>query len=189
MLIQLKHLVKEYDSLAGKVTALKGIDLAVEPGEFLVVTGKSGAGKTTFLRTIMGEIALDSGWCNIGETIEFGYYSQMPEFRDATQTVVDFVREVEADAKGYVGSYGGEGGTIHVLTMGRKRHIVNREIRKTRRGSPPVCDRLPPANFGPIVTLPPSLRPKFEGDLRLSHHIHSAFTYSGAALWDTASTA
>jgi hypothetical protein len=76
-----------------------------------------------------------------------------------------------------------------VLTMGRKRHIVNREIRKTRRGSPLVCGRLPPANFGPIVTLPPSLRPKFEGDLRLSHHIHSAFTYSGAALWDTASTA
>ena len=76
-----------------------------------------------------------------------------------------------------------------MLTMGRKRQGVNSEIRKTLRGSRPVCGRLPPANFGPIVTLLPSLRPKFEGDLRLSHHIHSAFTYSGAALWDTASTA
>ena len=76
-----------------------------------------------------------------------------------------------------------------MLTMGRKHQGVNSEIGKTLRGSPPVCDRLPPPNFGPIVTLPPSLRPKFEGDLRLSHHIHSAFTYSGAALWDTASTA
>ena len=56
-----------------------------------------------------------------------------------------------------------------MLTMGRKRQGVNSEIRKTLRGSRPVCGRLPPANFGPIATLPPSLRPKFEGDLNLRH--------------------
>ena len=76
-----------------------------------------------------------------------------------------------------------------MLTMGRKHQGVNSEIRKTLRGSRLVCGQLPPANFGPIVTLPPSLRPKFEGDLRLSHHIHSAFTGSVGSLWDTASTA
>ncbi|PID85014.1 MAG: ABC transporter ATP-binding protein [Chloroflexi bacterium] len=53
-LIQLKQLRKEYDSLAGKVVALKEIDLTVEPGEFLVVTGKSGAGKTTLVNMIAG---------------------------------------------------------------------------------------------------------------------------------------
>jgi ABC-type multidrug transport system ATPase subunit len=31
--------------------------------------------------------------------------------------VVDFVREVEADAKGYVGSYGGEGGTMSAYKL------------------------------------------------------------------------
>ena len=76
-----------------------------------------------------------------------------------------------------------------MLTMGRKRHIVNREIGKTLRGSRLADDRLPSRELWAKATLPPSLRPKFEGDLRLSHHIHSAFTYSGAALWDTASTA
>lgn len=60
-MIRLKQLVKEYDSLAGKVTALNGIDLSVEPGEFLVVTGKSGAGKTTMVNMLTGLARHTSG--------------------------------------------------------------------------------------------------------------------------------
>ena len=32
--------------------ALYGVDLVVQPGEFVVIIGRSGAGKTTFLRAI-----------------------------------------------------------------------------------------------------------------------------------------
>jgi putative ABC transport system ATP-binding protein len=46
--------VKEYESLAGAVVALKGIDLQVKAGEFLAVTGKSGSGKTTLVNLITG---------------------------------------------------------------------------------------------------------------------------------------
>ena len=53
-LIDLRNVVKTYNSLAGSVTALQGIDLQVYPGEFLVVTGKSGSGKTTLVNMVTG---------------------------------------------------------------------------------------------------------------------------------------
>jgi putative ABC transport system ATP-binding protein len=53
-LIHLRQVVKEYGSLAGDVVALKGIDLQVNTGEFAVITGKSGAGKTTLVNMITG---------------------------------------------------------------------------------------------------------------------------------------
>jgi len=65
-LIQLKHLVKEYDSLAGKLTALKEVDLDVSLGEFVVIVGKSGAGKTTLVNMIAGLAQQTAGeiWVN-----------------------------------------------------------------------------------------------------------------------------
>jgi len=53
-LIDLRNVVKTYNSLAGSVTALQGVDLQVFPGEFLVVTGKSGSGKTTLVNILTG---------------------------------------------------------------------------------------------------------------------------------------
>jgi len=47
-MIEIRGLVKRY----GDFEALKGIDLSVAEGEFLVVLGPSGAGKSTLLRCI-----------------------------------------------------------------------------------------------------------------------------------------
>jgi len=53
-LIDLRQVVKSYKSQAVAVVALKGINLQVKEGEFVVVTGKSGAGKTTLVNMITG---------------------------------------------------------------------------------------------------------------------------------------
>lgn len=53
-LIELRSVVKTYNSLAGSITALQGVDLQVYPGEFLIVTGKSGSGKTTLVNMVTG---------------------------------------------------------------------------------------------------------------------------------------
>ena len=56
-MIQLEGVAKRYEVGAVTVTALDGIDLTVNEGEFVVVLGPSGSGKTTLLNMIG---ALDS---------------------------------------------------------------------------------------------------------------------------------
>ncbi|QRO01889.1 ABC transporter ATP-binding protein [Archangium violaceum] len=51
-LIQLKNIHKAYNLGKTTVTALRGVDLEVQSGEFTVVMGPSGSGKTTLLNII-----------------------------------------------------------------------------------------------------------------------------------------
>ena len=45
---------KRYATPAGEFHALKGIDLQIEPGEFVAIVGKSGSGKSTLSNMITG---------------------------------------------------------------------------------------------------------------------------------------
>lgn len=51
----------------GQTTVLSGIDLRVEPGEFLSLVGPSGCGKSTLLRLIAGLERQDAGSIRIGD--------------------------------------------------------------------------------------------------------------------------
>ena len=68
-LIELRQVVKRYEGQAGAVTALKGIDLLVDRGELLVITGKSGAGKTTLVNVLTGLDRLTSGQVWVAGTL------------------------------------------------------------------------------------------------------------------------
>jgi putative ABC transport system ATP-binding protein len=52
--IQTRGVVKEYSDNGVPVKAVRGIDLAIEKGEFTAIVGPSGSGKTTFLNIISG---------------------------------------------------------------------------------------------------------------------------------------
>ncbi len=51
-MIKLSHIKKTYESPAGPVEALKGIDLEIARGEIFGIIGLSGAGKSTLVRCI-----------------------------------------------------------------------------------------------------------------------------------------
>jgi ABC-type lipoprotein export system ATPase subunit len=53
-LIDLRTIVKTYESAAGSFTALKRVSLTVERGEFVAVIGKSGSGKSTLINMVTG---------------------------------------------------------------------------------------------------------------------------------------
>jgi len=53
-IIQMKGVVKTFISSAGEFTALRGIDLNLQDGEFAAVIGKSGSGKSTLLNMLTG---------------------------------------------------------------------------------------------------------------------------------------
>ena len=55
--IELRDLHKSYDD----TRVLEGIDLRIEPGEFLVLVGPSGCGKSTLLRCVAGLEEVTSG--------------------------------------------------------------------------------------------------------------------------------
>jgi putative ABC transport system ATP-binding protein len=48
-MIEMRGIVKTFKNAAGEFTALRGVDLTIERGEFVSIVGKSGSGKSTLL--------------------------------------------------------------------------------------------------------------------------------------------
>src|SRR4026207_1559400 len=60
-LIELKSVCKGYESNGSRNEVLKGLNLEVKEGEFVVIVGYSGTGKTTLMNMISGLDKPDSG--------------------------------------------------------------------------------------------------------------------------------
>jgi putative ABC transport system ATP-binding protein len=67
-LIELRQVVKTYETAAGPFQALKGVDLQLDSGEFVSIIGKSGSGKSTLINMITGIDRPTSGEVLVGDT-------------------------------------------------------------------------------------------------------------------------
>ncbi len=70
--LEIENLNKSFDDNH----VLKNINLMAEVGEKIAIIGENGIGKTTFLRTLMGEYEADTGFAKWSENAKIAYYAQ-----------------------------------------------------------------------------------------------------------------
>jgi branched-chain amino acid transport system ATP-binding protein len=79
----------------GEGLVLRGIDIAVHPGEAVGLMGRNGMGKTTLIRTLLGQIAARAGSVRVdGEDV-----TRLPTFRRAQRGIA-----VVPEGRGIFGS-------------------------------------------------------------------------------------
>ncbi|HKH48127.1 MAG TPA: ABC transporter ATP-binding protein [Thermoanaerobaculia bacterium] len=83
--VRATHLAKTYRDGLRRVEVLKGIDLAVEPGEMVAIVGPSGSGKSTLLHLLGALDRPDRGSVEIGgQPLEKMSGSALAAFRNRT---------------------------------------------------------------------------------------------------------
>ena len=60
-MIEVKEIIKSYGNSDNKIQVLKGISITIKDGDFAVILGASGSGKSTFLNVASGLEYPDSG--------------------------------------------------------------------------------------------------------------------------------
>ncbi|MDX7989899.1 ABC-F family ATPase [Xenorhabdus littoralis] len=92
--LELESLTKGYDN--GPL--FKNLNLLMEVGEKMAVIGENGIGKTTFLKTLIGEETPNSGTVKWSENSTIGYYAQdhASDF-DCDMTVFDWMSQWRND--------------------------------------------------------------------------------------------
>ncbi len=84
-------------------------------GERLGIVGPNGCGKTTLLRTMLGELEADAGKVRLGANVKVGYYDQQLESVDPALDAVEAVRPPErpdftpGQARGMLARFGVKG--------------------------------------------------------------------------------
>ena len=88
--IELHNLSKRY----GDNVLIDAFDYIVLKNQRVGFIGPNGCGKTTLMKLITKNLEPDSGYVEIGDTIQMGYFSQEAEEMDVNQRVIDYIKDV-----------------------------------------------------------------------------------------------
>ncbi len=78
----------------GNKVILDGFWYNFKKGERIGINGPNGSGKTSFIKFILDELSPDSGRVIIGDTIQFGHYTQEGIQLNEDKRVIEVVRDI-----------------------------------------------------------------------------------------------
>ncbi|TFD96792.1 ABC transporter ATP-binding protein [Dysgonomonas capnocytophagoides] len=89
-IFEAKHIYKAF----GDLKILEDFNYVFARYEKMGIVGNNGTGKSTFIKMLMGEVTPDKGEFDIGETVNFGYYSQDGLKFNEEMKVIDVVQDI-----------------------------------------------------------------------------------------------
>ncbi|MDD3616379.1 MAG: ABC-F family ATP-binding cassette domain-containing protein [Lachnospiraceae bacterium] len=125
----------------GYEKALLEMSLRVRRGQKIGIIGDNGVGKTTFLKTVVGELPPVSGKCELGNHILMGYFDQQSAAISSEKQVVEHFHDLfpamtEKDVRQTLGAYLFQGKDaskkVDVLSGGEKARLVLAEMLSSR---------------------------------------------------------
>lgn len=86
--------VKDGSLTLGDHKIIQDFNLLIQAGQRIGITGVNGAGKSSFLNALAGDLPLDSGQVIQGETVKMAYYRQQTENIPDDKRVINYLNEV-----------------------------------------------------------------------------------------------
>lgn len=93
-IIELHDVSFDFQSDKGTQKILDKFNYKFVRGERIGIIGKNGAGKSTFLSLLTGELDPTKGHIEKGENTHFGYYTQMPPSFDDSMRVIEVIQAI-----------------------------------------------------------------------------------------------
>ena len=122
--IEARGIVKTFETPSGPVQALRGVDLAARPGEFVALVGESGCGKTTLLRILagleaptLGEVRIDGAHLG-GPSQEVGVVFQRPVLLPWRTTLENVLLPAQVRHVPFAGAVSAAQTLLHTMGLG-----------------------------------------------------------------------
>ena len=90
----------------GQLVLLRDVTLSIRQGERIALIGENGVGKSTLVKTIIGQLSPLAGEVRLGANVRIGYFAQEQDVLDPNSTPLESLRAVavlnETEARSFL---------------------------------------------------------------------------------------